>query len=409
MRVQTGRLQTTGFVLFAMAAGLLVALGAWWFTYITDSIDREQESAILSARQTALLWAARVRMKPQPDQAKQLLAQTQGMFGLYQVPASLPVDIAGFVPEIVEELVPYPTQPLQFLLGHAPPMAGPQANAVMATPKTVQSILERRHRRRSMVFGEGGLLLLLLTAVLAMLWRLVQAERRFRMEMSDFLGRVTHEMKTPLAGIKAVLQTIESGRMPPEQLGEIARLALRECEREEHLVQNILLAQKMRLPDQRLAHDVVQLRETLARFVRHRTEVRESVPFELNCPEDACVDCDPAALWTILENLTDNAIKYGANKLIFQVQASDKRLTLMVTDDGRGFEPSLGPQLFQAFVHASSGAPVKGHGTGLGLYLSRRLAQRMGGDLSASSQGVGSGATFSLVLPRANSLTTKAV
>jgi len=251
-------------------------------------------------------------------------------------------------------------------------------------------------RKRGMVLGEGGLLLSLLLAVVAMLYRLVRSERRFRTEMQDFLSRVTHEMKTPLAGIKAVLQTIQSGRMPPEQLAEVVALALREAEREEHLIQNLLLAQRMRMPDQSLARDQVDLGELLERFAQHRRAMAgESAQYALAVGKDLLIRGDAAAVWTILENLADNAVKYGGRQLRIAAERDGSQVRVQVADNGQGFDQAGSEALFLPFRRGT----VAGHGTGLGLHLSRTLAERMGGKLAAESAGPGRGAMFTLRLP----------
>jgi signal transduction histidine kinase len=271
------------------------------------------------------------------------------------------------------------------------------ALSVVLTGNAKESLHVQHGKRRLMVFGEGGLLVSLLLVVLVMLGRLVTTERAFRKEMQDFLGRVTHEMKTPLAGIKAVLQTIQSGRMPPEQLAEMSTLALREVDREEHLVQNLLLAQKLRLPEQVLAEEGIDLTALLKRFVRHRLETHAVLEFALSGPEGLHARGDATALWTILENLADNAAKYGANHLRILLQTHGNTVEMRVVDDGQGFGPGLEQKLFAPFQQAGK-LPIQGHGTGLGLHLSRQLARRMHGDLVASSPGTGQGATFTLRL-----------
>ena len=105
---------------------------------------------------------------------------------------------------------------------------------------------------------------------------------------------------------------------------------------------------------------------------------------------------DAAAVWTIWENLADNAAKYGAGQLRVRAVAHGAVVQVELVDDGQGWAPNAQAGLFQPFVRAVD----TGLGTGLGLHLSRQLARRMGGELSGASAGVGQGACFTLSLPR---------
>ena len=186
--------------------------------------------------------------------------------------------------------------------------------------------------------------------------------------------------------------------MPADQQTLLVTMALREAEREEHLIQNLLLAQRLRLPNQQFARERVALRPLLERFAAHRTEILgESVTFAIECPAEMAVTGDATAGWTVFENLVDNALKYGAKTIALAARATAERVTLEVRDDGSGFDPASAAGLFEPFVR-SQGPQVGKHGTGLGLSISRGLVERMGGTIAARSGGVGMGATLSVVL-----------
>ncbi len=365
--------------LFGAAAFLLAALGAWWLVYISQAINAQR-----AMMQTILEREAEVH-------ALRLHADTAKPGAVGDDPHL----------EIVE--MPGRVSPMAHRVGDGFAVTGvaqlPGVLVVQPTAAAERDADERYARKRKMVLGEGSLLISLLVTVVWMLWRLVRTESRFRREMQDFLGRVTHEMKTPLAGIKAVLQTIHAGRMPPEQLRELTSMALREAEREEHLIQNLLLAQRMRMPDQRLAHDRVDVSALVTRFVQRRQVTAPPGGVHGDVAQGLATLGDSTAIWTILENLADNAQKYGANRIDVRASVETHAVRVELTDDGIGFAPELAEKLFQPFVRAA-GATSHASGTGLGLSLSRALAERMGGKLTAKSDGEGKGATFSLRLPR---------
>ncbi len=288
------------------------------------------------------------------------------------------------------------------LAGEAGPLASPlveePALAVDASPATLAALEAARDRRVQMVLGESGMMFALVGVCAFMLYRLVVSRGALQREMTLFLGQMSHEMKTPLAGLRALLETLARGRVSDEDLPGLLELGLQQIEREEHLIQTLLQAQRLRVSGDALQLRPLELADLLAAFVEHRGMVPYPVPLglDVSAAPDAMGDRD--ALWTILENLVDNARKCDANRVDIRAWQADDAAFVAVSDDGRGFPPDHAEDLFRPFhsAHADGGAR---HGTGLGLFICRRLATSMRGDLIGRSDGPGHGATFVLRLP----------
>ena len=354
-------------LIFAAAILLLIALSLWWMVFFLRAVNNEHAFATESLTNSARLHELSLRLQE-------------------QAPAAGPLaeDARFHVVKGAEYKGGWKVEP---------------------HPDVLRRIEERHQGRKRMWIGEGTLLTGLLLAVVLMLYRLVRAERRFRDEMEEFLSRVTHEMKTPLAGIKAVLQVIADQRVAPEQSRELANKALREVDREHQLIQNLLLAQRLRLPQAPLMREAVDVSALLDQLIQHRRAL-PSLGHELSLvrPEAATALADPSALQSILDNLLDNATKYGAQRVETVVEACDERVTIAVIDDGEGFNAGDAEGLFEPFQR---GIRNGAQGTGLGLHISRALARRMGGDVTGESHGVGQGATFRVTLPLAQPTSTQ--
>ncbi len=264
----------------------------------------------------------------------------------------------------------------------------------------VDKLNEKFRRQRLMVSGESTLMILLLFVTVFMLHHFVGVERRFLHQLESMLASVVHEIKTPAAGVKALLQTLESGRIKPENIAGMARAGVREIDRQEHLIENLLQNQRLRYRPESYNIENLQLRDILTRLYEHRLATCDHEPFELDCRGDIYVLADQGALEVVIENLLDNAVKYGGRTIKIEVEEKDEWVFTHVCDDGIGFDPQKDGLLFRPYQRVRQSSAAARHGSGLGLYLSQRLARQMGGELLAHSDGEGKGSRFSVKLKK---------
>lgn len=268
-----------------------------------------------------------------------------------------------------------------------------------------RAIEDRFRRRTVMVLGEGALLFVLVGVCFLMLARLIAQERRQVRAMRRFISTVTHEMKTPLAGIKSLLETAAAGNVPQDRRQELMSMGMAEAERLEHMVENVLVAGRLRTDLHPISMSLVSLGEVLDPFAAHRRRLLarpDSLALEyVGDSRDAQVLADPDSLRIVLENLVDNAFKYGGEDpdVRLEADAGPDGARIRVLDRGRGFAPSDAEGLFRPFERASEAPATALHGTGIGLSIARALVRRMGGELSAESDGPGKGACFTVSLP----------
>lgn len=260
----------------------------------------------------------------------------------------------------------------------------------------------KTRRLKVMLIGEASLLTLIVLGCVFFLYRSIQLERRSLREVREFWQRTAHEIKTPITGIKSFLQNLKN---QPESMGEMAQfvdLALNQVDRQEKLADNILSGYRLDLGFSELRMASLDLNPTLDDYFRQ--DALHLVGAKLNldfAPQSGLsVRGDSRALRVILDNITLNARKYGNGHLVLTVNVRSDKTDAFISfeDNGPGFDPRQSENLFEAFKHPDRDLPGKRHGTGLGLYISRRLARAMGGDLQASSQGLGKGARFCLRL-----------
>lgn len=224
---------------------------------------------------------------------------------------------------------------------------------------------------------------------LSALRREARAMRRER----QFLGNVTHELRTPLAAIRVLGETLAAGRGDPAQYGI---LVASETERLEALVEQVLAATRAEERPRFSATSLGDLVRSAMGLVKARAE-RRSVSLEADLPRELPpAEWDGDAVRRALLNLLDNAIRHGreGGHVRVTARADGGLVSLAVEDDGPGIHRKDRRRLFGRFERGPTNAP----GTGLGLYLVEQVARSHGGRLDlATTEGRGS--TFTLVLP----------
>jgi signal transduction histidine kinase len=215
--------------------------------------------------------------------------------------------------------------------------------------------------------------------------------------MERLLQFTSHELKTPIAGVRALLQSLQMGAVPEERRFEFMARGLQEVDRLEHLAETILTWQRSVAANDTLTPQRLEAKELVHQVLDHRLKTGVQERIEVNGLDDTAVLADADAFRVIFENLLDNARKYGGGATTVSAQRLGAVWTLTVKDAGAGFPAGDVQLIFDPFRRTKHEGMT--HGTGLGLFISRQLAVRMKGDLTAQSDGPGRGAAFTISLP----------
>jgi signal transduction histidine kinase len=221
----------------------------------------------------------------------------------------------------------------------------------------------------------------------------------------DFLSLISHEFRTPLTAIHggAHLLAQQGDALDPETRREIMDDIATESSRLDRMLANMLkLAETMAGRLNVITEPVLiaPLAKRVAAVVAAHAPCHS---FVVDVPDSLPpAEGDPELLEQILRNLYENAIKYSPDGGdIRTTGASDgESVRIEVSDQGTGIAPEHVPNLFQRFRRPGADPTVRG--MGLGLYLSRLLVEAQGGQISARSEGAGTGSTFAIMLPVAH-------
>ncbi len=221
---------------------------------------------------------------------------------------------------------------------------------------------------------------------------------------SDFLAVISHEIRTPMNAVISAANLLRRTRLDREQREHVSML-LDAGDVLVGLLNDVLDLSKIEAGKMQLEASEVDLRDKLTSLGRLWQPKAEANGVRLNIEVDptvpACIRTDPLRFQQMLFNLLSNAVKFtevGTITVSVDWHAPDDRLIVAVSDTGCGIPPERLARIFDSFEQADIGTTRKYGGTGLGLAISRRLAEMMGGRLTAEST-VGEGSVFTLSLP----------
>ena len=363
-------------ILFGLTLICMGALVSWWTILINEAVHLEQQVAkselqMSAYQQAAILGADSTEPVLQGD-----LSDSLGLVGC--------VDNSE-------------TAPIKLLPHHPTVCVQPLASAIT----DIENRLSRRH---AMVKGEGIFLFGLLAVCSLILYYFIGQKQRHASRMESFFHAATHEMKTPLTGIKTLLETLRARRVPDSEHDKLLDLGLEGCQRLERRIENVLIAGGLRTGGQQAHLTTVNLTALLSRYVDQRSRNLsgrpEGVYLASQADEEQLVLVDKDLLIVVMDNLVDNGLKYGGLEPRVEITVVEEESTVLisVSDQGVGFEPSHNEALFTPYRRALSEGHKNPHGTGLGLSIARDLCRQMGGDLVSHSDGLDSGATFTVTI-----------
>jgi two-component system, OmpR family, phosphate regulon sensor histidine kinase PhoR len=249
----------------------------------------------------------------------------------------------------------------------------------------------------SVDFGEGVVYAL----------RDVTEEHALESMRSEFVATASHELRTPMTSIAGAGRTLLrlDDELPDERRRAFLQMIVTESDRLSRIVDQILLASRLDAGRVEVTHeecDAAAIARAVLEANQHRAS--EAVTLVLDAPEGLHhVDCDPDRLRQVLFNIIDNAIKYSPDGGEVRVELAELggMMRFTVRDQGIGFSPADADSIFERFRRLGPHLTRGVGGTGLGLYISRELVERMGGRIWADSRpGAGSAFFFELPLAR---------
>ncbi|MBD0373757.1 MAG: HAMP domain-containing histidine kinase, partial [Pyrinomonadaceae bacterium] len=220
----------------------------------------------------------------------------------------------------------------------------------------------------------------------------------------EFLAMVTHELRTPLSVITGWAGILLKGELNEEAAGAALKTIARNAEIQRHLIDDLLdvsrmVSGKLRVDAKRT--ELVPIIEDAIEAVALAAQakgIRISAEFDWAATS---ICGDPKRLQQVFWNLLSNAVKFTSDGgcINVRLERHESFAQIKVSDTGKGINPEFLPLVFERFSQEKGMTSKRTAGLGLGLAIVRQLVELHGGTVKAESQGVGRGATFTVLIP----------
>lgn len=265
----------------------------------------------------------------------------------------------------------------------------------------LKQLNKTRESRRKQYLGEGTTFLLVILIGAAVVYTSIRRSIRLSRQQNNFMLSVTHELKSPIAGIKLSMQTMQKHHLTEAQQAQLLNRCVVETDRLNELCNNMLIASQMEGRHYNTAKEIFNFTDLVSSSVqdyinRYPGRINESINNnELN------VNGDRMLLQMAVNNLLENAIKYSPADKPINVKLFSKNgiITFHVADQGAGVPDNEKKKIFDKFYRVGNEDTRKTKGTGLGLYLTCKIMGQHRGKISVKDN-IPNGSLFEICLPQ---------
>jgi signal transduction histidine kinase len=241
-------------------------------------------------------------------------------------------------------------------------------------------LVKLQPQRTAMILGEGSMFVVIFVVGAISLHKSIKKERKLQDQKKNFLLSVTHELKSPLASIKLLLQTIQKRDLTKQQIQDFIGKSLLDIERLDDMVENMLLASKIDNRSYTFPKAVFNLSVLVDNIVNRLQLNKCNLEQLINAEIEPKIEItgDKFALTSVVTNLIENAIKYSGPCEVVDVKlySRDNKVFLEVADHGIGIADAEKNRIFDKFYRVGSEDTRNTKGTGLGLYIVKEVLDK---------------------------------
>jgi two-component system phosphate regulon sensor histidine kinase PhoR len=245
--------------------------------------------------------------------------------------------------------------------------------------------LRKEYRRQEyMIYGEAGMFVVILLLGMWLINRSYHKEIQSARQRRNFLLSITHELKSPIASIRLVLETLRKRDLPKDRTNKLTESALRENERLHRLVNDLLLSARLESAYEPV-FEPVNLTKLIQDHILYYQEKFPAGEFHFHPTSTiTLLKADQNGLTSVLVNLLENAIKYSGSQLQVTVRLTwtEKHIRWEIADQGIGIPEPEKEKIFEKFYRVGNEDTRKTKGSGLGLFIVSQIIKAHGGTIS---------------------------
>src|SRR5450755_1460377 len=234
------------------------------------------------------------------------------------------------------------------------------------------------HNRLSAAYKSEGLAFLLVIVAGAVFLRsVIMRQIRIQRQQQNFMMAITHELKTPISIARLNMETLQKHQLDESKKEKILKSALQEINRLNTLTGNILVSAQLEVGSYPINKEELNFTRIVSETCLDYTNRFPNRPWKNELEQDLFVSGDPLLMQILVNNLVENAVKYSASTTLITVilKKDGEQGILEVMDEGVGIPKKEHKRIFQKFYRIGNEDTRTAQGTGLGLYLCRKITQ----------------------------------
>lgn len=253
----------------------------------------------------------------------------------------------------------------------------------------------KRNTKKYVAEGIAFLILILIGAFFV--YRSVRRQFRLQLQQQNFMMAITHELKTPISVAKLNLETLQRYQLDAEKQNKLIRMTLQETSRLDTLINNILVSSQLEGGGYAFSKEELDFSSLFKDCVREAKSRYPERAFVDDINPEIEIAGDPLLLQLMISNLVENAVKYSPKEkpITCKLNKTGNTVELNIIDEGIGIKDDEKAKIFEKFYRTGNESTRKTQGTGLGLYLCRKIAEDHNADIMVTNN-IPAGTNFAI-------------